>query len=112
MSILETVRKKYGIATCSTDKTDRSPFVSNVSPQQGETEKFLDGLEPHEREAGEALLETIRMRERGEAPPYYTSMTTCKRCGPVPIWPGCPEEVLGCPWCLNRRKGLPIPNAG
>jgi hypothetical protein len=54
-----------------------------------------------------AMIEA--MRERGEIPPHYTATTTCKRCGPVPVWPGCPPEVLGCPWCFNRHKGLPIP---
>ncbi len=52
-------------------------------------------------------IQTRRMREHGEVPAHYTATTTCKHCGPVPIFPGCPETVLGCPWCFNRVKGLP-----
>ena len=55
------------------------------------------------------LLEIEDMRHRGIVPDHYTSTTTCKCCGPVPIWEGCPSEVLGCPWCLNRLTGSPIP---
>ena len=55
------------------------------------------------------LLEIEDMRHRGIAPAHYISTTECKHCGPVPIWEFCPPEVLGCPWCFNRIKGLPIP---
>ena len=51
-----------------------------------------------------------RMMERGEIPENYKASTICKRCGPVPIFEGCPPEVLGCPWCFNRIRGFPIPN--
>ncbi len=57
------------------------------------------------------LLMISDMRCKGIAPDHYTSTTTCKHCGPVPIWNGCPPEVQGCPWCMNRHKGLPIPGA-
>ena len=50
------------------------------------------------------------MREQGIVPDHYTSETECKHCGPVPIFPGCPSKVNGCPWCFNRIKGLQIPN--
>ncbi len=48
------------------------------------------------------------MRERGEAPAHYTSTAVCAHCGPVPIFSGAGERVLGCPWCFNRAKGLPM----
>lgn len=50
-----------------------------------------------------------KLRERGEVPPHYTAVTTCRHCGPVPIFPGCPPEVFGCPWCFNRIEGRPVP---
>jgi len=62
----------------------------------------------------EALARSItirRMRECGEVPPDYTATTVCRHCGPVPIYPGVAEHVQGCPWCLNRAKGLPMPKA-
>ncbi len=65
----------------------------------------------HDSKAMEAMAKALqlqRMRERGEVPAHYTATTTCARCGMVPIFPGCPEAVLCCPWCFNRVKGLPI----
>ena len=62
----------------------------------------------------EALARSIqirRMREHGEVPLDYTSTTVCTHCGPVPIYPGVAERVLGCPWCFNRAKGLTVPKA-
>ena len=47
-----------------------------------------------------------RLRSRGEIPPHYTGTTSCKHCGTVPIFEGCPDRVEGCPWCL---AGLPLP---
>ena len=51
-----------------------------------------------------AMIEAIR--ERGGVPDHYTATTTCKQCGPVPIFEGVGDEVLGCPWCFNRINGL------
>ena len=56
-------------------------------------------------------IQIRRMRERGEVPAHYTSTAMCAHCGPVPIYPGVAEHVLGCPWCFNRAKGLPMPKA-
>lgn len=55
------------------------------------------------------LQQVDRDREAGRVPASYTVVTDCRRCGPVPIFPGCPPEALGCPWCTNRRRGLPVP---
>jgi len=63
-----------------------------------------------------ALLETVahaiqarRMRETGTVPAHYIAITICAGCGPVPIFEGAPATVLGCPWCLNRAAGRPVP---
>ena len=84
-----------------TDKTDISPFVSYVSTHF----KDLDTSDPAVR----GSLEVFEMRSRGEVPSNYTAVTKCLRCGPVPIWEGAPAEMLGCPWCFNRREGWPMP---
>ena len=55
------------------------------------------------------LLVVEDMRHRAIVPEHYTATTECRHCGPVPIWDGCPPKVLGCPWCFNRLKGLPMP---
>ena len=66
--------------------------------------------DPEQLKAFADLLVIEDMRHRGIAPDHYTSITECQHCGGVPIWDGCPPEVLGCPWCFNRLKGLPIPS--
>ncbi len=57
------------------------------------------------------LLAISQIRESGGIPDTYTGKTTCQNCGEVPIWQGCPPQVNGCPWCLNRLAGLPMPNS-
>ncbi len=52
-----------------------------------------------------------RIREDSSVPDHFTAITECKQCGPVPIFRGCPPKIIGCPWCFNRLKGLPIPRA-
>ncbi len=54
-------------------------------------------------------LATEQIREDSSAPDHYSATTECRRCGPVPIFPGCPPQLNGCPWCRNRIHGLPIP---
>ena len=50
-----------------------------------------------------------QIRESNNVPDHYTAITECKRCGSVPIFPGCPPQIGSCPWCPNRVKGLPTP---
>ena len=68
------------------------------------------GSDPNKLKDYYELLMIGEMREKGICPDHYTSTTTCKHCGTVPIWEGCPPEVQNCPWCLNRHRGLPMPN--
>ncbi len=39
----------------------------------------------------------------------FHATIVCAHGGPVPIFPGAGERILGCPWCFNRAKGLPVP---
>ena len=55
------------------------------------------------------LVATNLQVERGRVPAHWTAVTTCRGCGPVPIWPGAPQSVDGCPWCAVRAAGRPIP---
>ncbi len=41
------------------------------------------------------------MRAEGEHPSHYTRTVECARCGPVRLWEGLPDKVLGCPWCAT-----------
>jgi len=65
---------------------------------------------PEQLKALAELIMIDDMRHRGIVPDHYTSETECKRCGPIPIFEGCPPQVDGCPWCFNRLQGLPMPN--
>ena len=66
--------------------------------------------DPRQLKAFYELLMISEMRLQGIVPGHYIATTECQRCGPVPIWEGCPPRVLGCPWCLNRLSQSPIPN--
>jgi hypothetical protein len=65
--------------------------------------------DPRQLKAAYELQMIVEMREQGIVPDHYTATTTCKHCGPVPIFEGVGHEVVVCPWCFNRMKGLPIP---
>lgn len=58
--------------------------------------------DPAQLRALRAAAETADMIQRGEIPPHYTHTTTCRHCGEVPIFPGVPDKVEGCPWCFRR----------
>ena len=110
MSILQQVIEEYGILETPiglTVKADKRASVSFVSDRSREPE-IIEDL-PDEKVVAQEMLEIMAMREQGAAPPHYTAVTECKHCGPVPIWEGCSPHVLGCPWCLNRAAGQPIP---
>ena len=83
--------------------------LAELKTLAGEDWRWLEEA-PARLEAFAHAVMTRRMRERGEVPPDYTGITECAGCGPVPIWVGCPPAVLGCPWCFNRLRGLPVPN--
>lgn len=63
-----------------------------------------DGLATYAR-----MIEADADRARGRVPRDWTQPAYCRRCGPVLLWPGAPSIVLGCPWCLTRRAGVPLP---
>ena len=93
-----------------TDKTDERGFVSFGSEWSELLENKNEELKEQEIPVAEEMVVITEMRQRGICPDHYTATTECRRCGPVPIWPGCPPQVHGCPWCSNRLQGLPMPN--
>ena len=94
-------------------KVEKTTLIRELEKLQREAGNDWDEIaaDPAQLKAFAELLMIEDMREQGVAPDHYTSTTTCKHCGTVPIWDGCPPEVEGCPWCMNRHKGLPIPGA-
>ena len=95
-------------------KKEKPTLIRELEKLQKEAGNDWDEIaaDPAQLKAFAELLMISDMRSQGVAPDHYTSTTTCKHCGPVPIWDGCPPEVQGCPWCFNRIKGLPIPSEG
>jgi hypothetical protein len=115
VSILQQVIDEYGISEMPealTDKTDKRASVSSVSEWSELLKNGNGEFEPEEMPVVSKMVEIAEMRAKGQTPAHYTSTTTCKHCGPVPIWEGCPPEVLGCPWCFNRHQNLPLPQKG
>jgi hypothetical protein len=57
------------------------------------------------------LLFKNHLIDRGIAPANFTATTWCNLCGYVYVPPELTNggNVLGCPWCWNRVKGLTIP---
>ncbi len=115
MSILQEVIEQYSEFISEkpkalTDKTDKRASVSSVSEWSELLENKNGELTEDELPAAIEMVAITEMREKGICPDHYTSETTCKNCGPVPIWEGCPPQVIGCPWCFNRLQGLPMPN--
>ena len=115
MSLLQEVIEQYGDLSSEkpkapTDKTDKRGSVSFGSEWSEFLENKNGELTEQEIPVAEEMVVITEMRQRGICPDHYTSKTECKHCGTVPIWPDCPPRVNGCPWCLNRHKGLPMPN--
>ena len=112
MSILQQVIEEYGIAEIPkalTDKTAKRASVGSVSEWSELLENKSGELEEQTIPNAAEMVVIVEMRERGIVPDHYTSITECKHCGTVPIFAGCPPQVMGCPWCLNRHAGLPAP---
>ena len=65
--------------------------------------------DPGQLEAFAHALKTTRTRQQGERPDYYTKAAECAVCGPVWLWEGAPDNVQGCPWCINSG---PVPRPG
>jgi len=59
------------------------------------------------------LLHERQLMEQGVVPGCFTATTHCACCGDVFVLPEQSNNgsVLGCPWCWNNARGLPIPNA-
>ena len=118
MSILDSVREKYKTLRDESAKGDKRASVTFGTPTGKRFQSFsTDKLrliagddwpeiqaDPKQLEAFKAAAATAAQIQRGEIPAHYTATTDCKRCGPVPIFPGMPDRLSGCPWCLARRR--------
>lgn len=94
-------------------KPKKLPSVANISKADlrriaGPDWDEIKG-DPKSQECLSNLITIRLLRERGEIPAHYTSITECQHCGMVPIWEGVPAKVFSCVWCFNRVDGKPMP---
>jgi hypothetical protein len=64
------------------------------------------------------MLRDTSLREQGQVPADENAVAICQSCGPIwlapevaevaPIVAGLPQ-VLGCPWCFIRVRGMYVP---
>ena len=45
-----------------------------------------------------------RMVDSGVVPCGWTATASCRRCGQVPVLPGCDGELVACPWCCRQKN--------
>ena len=91
--------------------------LSEISPvtDQELREVLEDDLDkvsndPALLEAAIRRVTEAKQMESGVVPDAFTQTTDCKYCGPVYVPEGWPQPATNnCPWCMNRLKGLPIP---
>ncbi len=101
----------------------KSPLVQSVDKRSKELRESPDELreaaeddwpevsnDPAQLVAFADSLAIVQIRESGGVPDTYVSVTTCQKCGPVPIWQGCPPRVMACVWCMSGQKAPPIPS--
>ena len=55
------------------------------------------------------LLHLCALRDMGRVPDGWDVAAVCEGCGAVWLWPGVPAFVIACPWCVQRRAGVPFP---
>lgn len=87
---------------------DNRAFLGRLRTELGDDWGEVSS-DPAQLEAFARLFRTDECRRQGKRPAHYTATAICRGCGPVPIFEGTTERVLGCPWCYNRINRLPIP---
>ena len=85
--------------------TDVAPELRTLRGRLTAEEWALMSQHPEVLTAYRLALATGQERVAGRVPVSYTSHCVCRGCGTVPIWPGAPTYVLGCPWCHVRAGG-------
>lgn len=92
-------------------KSEKPALLAELNKIQREAGSDWEEIynDPKQLKAFSELLMIGDMRRDGIVPEHYTSTMECKHCGPVPIFEGVPDNVIGCPWCFNRINDLRIP---
>ena len=92
------------------DTADREGVARSLIERLPDAE--LEGVEYLSPDGLAALARAIEAgadRMQGRVPRGWNQVATCRRCGPVILWPCAPTDVLGCPWCVPRIRGVALP---
>ena len=74
---------------------------------------FLNALEARSSSEAEFAQNIVEPAEGGNGIALTAASTRLWKTyrNTLPIFEGLPDIVEGCPWCINRIKGLPVPSA-
>lgn len=65
-------------------------------------ETFQDVIKHHSLDDAITAFQLTCDRQAKLIPEHYTKPVNCLCCGDVKLWNECPENLLGCPMCLER----------
>ncbi len=110
-------KNRCNFSTEKTDKKLHSDFVLKHGISIQKLRGFLDEDWDDYKDSFESLelwadlLFKNSLIRQGKAPDNFTDITHCNSCGDVYVPPALVNDgnVLGCPWCWNRKEGLTIP---
>ena len=101
-----------------------NPLVQSVDKRSKELRESPDELreaaaddwsevsnDPAQLVAFADSLAIVQIRESGYVPDHYNFVTNCQNCGDVPVYPGLPQAIEQCPWCMNGLTPPPIPDS-
>jgi len=121
-SFMQKLRLKEKVATYDLSLAVFTTFGGDLtwSIDSAKLEAFLNGIMALRNKAGEdwshivadlqrmkawnQLCKADQAMDEGKVPDGYIKTVYCQHCGDVQLWPECPNEVLGCPWCLRKNR--------
>jgi len=122
----EGLKTKNDPTTEPADRIDwgECPLVQSVDKRSKELRENPDELreaaeddwdevsnDPAQLVAFADSLAIVQIRESGRVPDHYKFVTTCRKCGDVPVYEGLPRAIEQCPWCMSGLTPPPIPGA-
>ena len=79
---------------------ERIGYRDNWSLEEIE-EMYESALKNHSLEEAIESYQITAQRQTGLIPKHYNKSVHCRGCGDVKLWQSCPEQIVGCPLCLN-----------
>lgn len=79
---------------------ERVGYRDNWSLEEIEV-MYQSALKNHSLEEAIESYQITVQRQSGLIPTHYNKSVHCRGCGDVKLWQSCPEQIVGCPLCLN-----------